>query len=133
MSQVSALIKLCKVKKLPNEVEDLIFEYTYDYKKIKIYLHVNEGYHLFFNFYNNCCVGFDNDFTESIRNFMLITIADYLKKETKFYNKFYLNDEERYEVENYDNMNAIDDFDDAGELSKENYALINTAYLVMYM
>lgn len=133
MSNASAIIKLCKDKKLPNEIEDLIFEFADDYKKNKIYLHVDEGYHIFFNFYNNCYVSFNNDFTEKIRDFMLIKIADFLKKDTKFYNKFYLNEEERYEVENYENMNAIDDFDDAGQFSKENWAQINMAYLVMYM
>ena len=127
MSKVSALIKLCKVKKMPSEVEDLIFEYLQGNKKK--YLQVNEGRHLLSKFYTT--IGWGNDFTEKIRGYILAQMNRYLRKETDFYNKFYLNCNDEFKVIDDANM-TIEDFDDSGELSKENWALINMANMVLH-
>jgi hypothetical protein len=117
MSKVSVLIKICKIKKLPLDIEDLIFEYL-EGKKIKIYLQVDDACHLLSQFRNNCW----NKYADRIGDYLVSQMDRYLRKETDFHTKFYLNLNEEFKVRGNDD----------GELSNSDWALINMAYMVLH-
>jgi hypothetical protein len=124
MSSISALMKVCKVKNMPKEVEDLIFEYLEGNKKI--YLQVDDNRHLLSQFYIDCW----GKYSDGILNYLVNQMDRYLRKETNFYTKFYLNLNDEFNIR--EEFSSIEDFDDEGKLSKSNWALINMAYMKLH-